>query len=486
MSMSHSESDLRRRADAAGQGHLFTFWNGLTLDQRDGLLAQLASIDLGSIPSLVERYVLARPDFSPGGARVEPVEEYPNDHTNPRRPWEREEYRALGEAMLRRGEVAAFTVAGGQGTRLGYDGPKGCYPGSAVTKRPLFWCLSRWLLAAKERWGRVVPWYIMTSPLNDAPTRAFFEQHGYFGLDRADVSFFPQGVVPSFDRETGKVLLAEPGVIATNPDGHGGSLKALWAGGAIADMRRRGVWHISYFQIDNPLARAVDPVFLGLHAHAPDSSAQMSSKMVAKTEPGEKVGVFAKVDGRVGVIEYSDLPAELASRRRADGTLEFNAGNVAIHALGVEFVAGLNEGRVGPEGGGFGLPYHRAEKKVPFVDLRTGASVSPAEPNAVKLETFVFDAIPMCEASLVYETDRVDEFAPIKNASGADSPGSSAALQTERAARWLERAGVRVARDASGRPECVLEIDPVTAMGPEDLSGASLPREIGRGSSHSL
>ncbi|MCA9307192.1 MAG: UTP--glucose-1-phosphate uridylyltransferase [Phycisphaerales bacterium] len=472
--MTMRETEWRRKAKDVGQEHLFAFWDELTLDQRDMLLAQLASIDLESVPTLVEKYVRNKPDFSPGGASIEPVNDYPNDHTNPRRAWDRAHYHALGEEMLRRGEVAAFTVAGGQGTRLGYDGPKGCYPGSAVRGRPLFECLSRWLVGAEKRYGHAVPWYIMTSPLNDEATRAFFGEHKNFGLDPANISFFQQGVVPSFDAASGRILLSDRHVIATNPDGHGGSLKALRASGALADMRGRGVRHISYFQIDNPLARAVDPVFLGLHAHAPDSSAQMSSKMVAKTEPGEKVGVFATIGGKVGVIEYSDLPGELASRRRADGSLVFNAGNVAIHALGVEFVEGLSRA-------GAGLPYHRAEKKVPHIDLETGRRIEPSAANGIKLETFVFDAISMCEASLVYETDRVDEFAPIKNASGSDSPESSALLQTERAARWLEAVGVRVPRKADGSPDCVLEIDPARAMRAQDLRSGPLPMAIEQG-----
>jgi UDP-N-acetylglucosamine/UDP-N-acetylgalactosamine diphosphorylase len=239
-------------------------------------------------------------------------------------------------------------------------------------------------------------------------------------------------------------------------------------------MRSRGIEHISYFQIDNPIVRAIDPVFLGLHAAAPDSSAEMSTKIVRKTDPSEKVGVVCRTERGTEVIEYSDMPVELSEARNADHTLRFCAGSIAIHAMSVAFVERLNAG-------GFGLEYHRAVKKVPHVDLGTGEIVQPAAPNAVKLETFVFDALPLCRSVVVYETDRVEEFAPIKNAEGADSPATCAAIQTERAARWLSRAGVDVPRKADGTPDCVLEISPMTALWPEDLRGSRVPARIERG-----
>ena len=179
---------------------------------------------------------------------------------------------------------------------------------------------------------------------------------------------------------------------------------------------------LSKIQIDNPLARVVDPVFIGLHATAPDSSGEMSTKVVAKTEPGEKVGVVCTIDGKPGVIEYSDLPEATAAQRNPDGTLTLRAGNIALHMLSRSFVERVTSGDLS-------LPYHRAEKKVPCVDPETGQSVDPSEPNAVKLEMFVFDAIPLCQNSIVYEVDRTDEFAPIKNAEGNDSPESSARLR---------------------------------------------------------
>lgn len=467
-------ASVRERLTGVDQQHLLHFYDRLSTDQQRSLLAQLVSLDIERLGDFVARYVKQNPSFAPVGA-MEPAPYYAADGGASGRAWDRALYRELGEELLRDGKVAAFTVAGGQGTRLGYDGPKGEYPGSAVTGKPLFACLAEWITASRKRWGSAIPWYIMTSPLNNERTIAFFKENGFFGVPESDVMFFIQGVLPSFDRETGRVLLDRPWSVATNPDGHGGSLRALHRSGALGDMRRRGIEQISYVQIDNPLARVIDPVFLGLHVGAPDSSAEMSSKMVAKADPGEKVGIFARVGGKIQVVEYSDLPERLAAERNADGSLRYNAGSIAIHALSVEFVARLNGS------GEFALPLHRAEKKVPFVDIETGERIEPESPNAVKLESFVFDAIPMCRSSIVLETERIEEFAPIKNAHGADSPESSRRIQTGRAARWLEGAGVSVARNAVGEPDCTIEISPLTAMDPQDLDASSLPRDIGHG-----
>lgn len=391
------------------------------------------------------------------------------------RGWDRRAAQTAGEGLIRRGKVGAFVVAGGQGSRLGYEGPKGCFPAGAVTGRPLFQVFADNLLGAKDRYGVDVPWYIMTSPLNHKATVEFFEANRFFGLRREDVMFLPQGVMPSLDIASGNVLLASKGEVATNPDGHGGCVRALEKSGALDDMRARGLEHLSYFQVDNPIVRVLDPVFIGLHAGAHDSSGEMSSKMVVKASPDEKVGVFCAAGGRTRVLEYSDLPAALQQARNPDGSLRFAAGSIAIHVLSVEFIGRLARD---PR---FALPYHRAEKKVPCINPATGAPVTPTANNAVKLERFVFDALELCRASVVVETDRTEEFAPIKNAAGADSPDSCRRVQTARAARWLEARGVAVPRASDGSPDCVLEISPRTATCAEELAAARLPRAIERG-----
>ncbi len=365
---------------------------------------------------------------------------------------------ARGEELLRQGKVAAFVVAGGQGTRLGWEAPKGTYPATAVRKKPLFQCFAEFLRASEKRYGRAVPFYIMTSPVNDRVTRDFWKQHKYFGLRPADVMFFTQDSLPAIGFD-GKVLLERKDSLALSPNGHGGSLLALHKSGALAEMAKRGVTQISYFQVDNPIVRCVDPLFIGLHDL---DGAQMSSKMLPKVGPKERLGNLCLLDGKMTVIEYSDLPDELAEQRVPTGELRFRAGSIALHAMTREFVERVNHD-------GFALPYHRAEKKVACINLATGSPVEADKPNGVKLETFVFDALPLAKTSIVYETDREDEFAPIKQSEGIDSVVSSRAITTARNAHWLKLAGVHVPQKPDGTPDCVIEMAWSFALYPEDV-----------------
>ncbi len=375
-----------------------------------------------------------------------------------------------GRELLSAGKVAAFLVAGGQGTRLGYDGPKGEYPVTPIKNKPLFQVFAEQLRAYSRDFGKPIPWYIMTSDINDAPTRAFFQKNQHFGCNPADVFFFQQGMMPAFSMD-GQLLLAEQDSLALSPDGHGGSLRALDRGGALADMQKRGIEHLSYFQVDNPIVHCIDPLFLGLHDL---TGSEMSSKTISKAGPLEKVGNFVLADGRVEVIEYSDLPEELAKQLNPDGSLRFNSGSIAIHALRVSFIDRLNHGS------DLKLPWHRAEKKVPYVD-ESGTAVKPEKPNAVKLEQFVFDAIPLARNAMVYETERAEEFSPVKNAEGADSPATCRRDQIRRNARWLREAGMPVP-DRAGEPDAVLEISPLFATSAGSVEGSPGQRTAGTNS----
>jgi len=489
---------LRALVDGAGQGHVLAFWERLNAGERAGLARQIGEMEWGGMARLVEGYVKGKAGFGVEGA-IEPAPYYAVGGGGPADPagsaasgrtWDRAAARRVGEELIRKGKVAGFTVAGGQGTRLGYDGPKGCFPAGAITGKPLFQFFAEGILAAERRsgmgGGAAIRWAIMTSPQNHGATVEFFEAHRFFGLRKQQVSFFPQGVMASFDKVTGKLLMSGRGEIAASPDGHGGSITALHKSGVLGELAGAGVEHVSYFQVDNPEVRVLDPVFLGLHAGGGvggvggvESSAEMSSKMIPKAYAEEKLGLFCSVGGRVQVIEYSDLPMDRQRETLADGSLRFLAGSIAVHAMSVEFLKRLNEGT------GFELPWHRAEKKIACVDAVTGEAVEPREANGMKLERFVFDALPMCRASVVLETVRRDEFAPIKNAEGVDSPASCARIQTERAAAWLERVGVRVARRADGEADCVIELSPLTACEAEDLERPEvrrgLPGRIGSG-----
>jgi UDP-N-acetylglucosamine/UDP-N-acetylgalactosamine diphosphorylase len=456
-------ADLAAQLSTLHQSAVLRFADQLDPAGRAKLTGQLQGLDLSHIAKLADEYVRNKPQVALP-KDIQPVKPFPRVADAERRDLY-QQAEARGRELLLGGKVAAFLVAGGQGTRLGYDGPKGEYPVTPVQGKPLFQVFAEQLLNHGKAFGKPVPWYLMTSDVNDAATRAFFKKNNFFGLAEGDVFFFQQGMMPAFGMD-GQLLLAEKDSLALSPDGHGGSLRALYKSGAIADMKRRGVEHLSYFQVDNPLVHVIDPLFIGLHAL---TGSQMSTKTIPKASALEKVGNLVVGDGATQVIEYSDLPESLAVQTNADGSLRFNAGSIGLHALTVEFVEHLNTG------GQLKLPWHRAEKKVPFVDA-SGTVVKPTAPNAVKLEQFVFDAIPLAKNAMVYTTDRAEEFSPVKNAEGVDSPATSKRDQVRRAARWLQQAGVDVPMSA-GEPAATVEISPLVAVSVEQLraTAATLP-----------
>ena len=448
---------VEKRFENIGQSHLFGFTEGLSSQQKPEFLRGIEGLDCRKIPEWIEKYVKNDSSIKVP-EHFDPAPSYP---FAPRSSEQSEKYDKainIGENLIRAGKVAGFVVAGGQGTRLGFDGPKGNYPTSPVKNKTLFQLFSENLLATSKKYDIIIPFYIMTSPINYDATVEIFEAADYYGLGAENVFIFQQGTLPNFDFD-GKILLAEKHRIATSPDGHGGSLKALYNSGAVADMRRRGIEHISYWQVDNPLIHPIDPLFIGLHVL---DKAEMSSKALLKTGPLEKVGNFCQVDGKVTVIEYSDLPDEAAHRKNPDGSLAFELGSIGIHMIDVSFIEKLNKD------GDFALPFHRAVKKIPFVDS-DGTPVKPDTPNGVKLETFVFDAIPLAENSVILQTVREEEFAPVKNATGTDSAEVTRQMMIDRAAAWLEKAGIEVPRRPDGSPNCLLEIAPGFALTAEDL-----------------
>ncbi|MFW5682194.1 MAG: UTP--glucose-1-phosphate uridylyltransferase [Phycisphaeraceae bacterium] len=458
---------------AVGQEHVLTHYEQLDDASRHVLLDQIESVDWPEVTRLIQTHVKQKPTFELP-EDLAPAPWYPREPT-PELAMKYQLAQQTGERLLREHKVAAFTVAGGQGSRLGWDHPKGTFPATPIREAPLFQVFAEYIQRAQQKYSTTIPWYVMTSPINHESTKAFFKKHDFFGLRPENVMLFPQAMMPAIDMDSHRVLLEAPDAIALSPNGHGGSLKALWTSGAIEDMQKRGIEQISYIQVDNPTVHVVDPLFLGLHAI---DHAQMSSKMLPKREPMEKLGNFCLSGGKVRVIEYSNLPEEYARQRNESGELRFQAGSIAIHVIRVDFVESLNN-----QPGGFSLPWNRAEKKIAFISDE-GLPHQPTEPNAVKLETFVFDALPLCETSIVYETDRVEEFAPIKNADGPnceDCPSSSKRLQSERAARWLEQAGVEVPRTGQGEVDAVIEISPKRAIGPDDLEDVALPSAIERG-----
>ena len=460
---------------AAGQGQVFAFWDFLPPSERAALANQAAEIDLGEVNRLNQSLV-----FKQGGTGVNldglapaPCTRLPGNGGDPA-AWAAA--KSTGEAALRAGRVAAFTVAGGQGTRLGYDGPKGTFAVTPLKNKSLFQVFAEKIKAAGLRYGKPLHWFIMTSHANHEQTEQFFVAHKFFGLDRGRVHFFRQGRMPAVGFD-GKILLETRSSLALSPDGHGGSLRALHRSGALDLMAKEGIDTISYFQVDNPIVRCIDPSFIGFHLQARSG---MSSKMVPKAYPEEKVGHFCLQQGKVVVIEYSDMPMTMQRETNPDGSLRYSAGSIAIHLIDREFARRMAGGELaGSSVRGHGssvepitsnpspmtsavpaLPFHRADKKIQTIDA-SGAVVKPAKANGVKFEMFVFDALPFADNSIVIETARSDDFSPVKNAEGVDSPQTSRDDQLRQFARWLGAVGAAVETDATGLPKCGLEISPL-------------------------
>jgi UDP-N-acetylglucosamine/UDP-N-acetylgalactosamine diphosphorylase len=448
----------------AGQEHIFRFWDELPPDDRRQLLGQIERLDFQLLARLVQKIgekAPRRPIEPPRDVLRLPASEAERE--------QRARARAAGEEALAAGRVACIVVAGGQGTRLGFPGPKGAFPIGPITQKTLFQLFAEKIQATGRRYKTTIPWYVMTSEGNREAVERYFQEHSYLGLGRADTFFFTQRELPAVDK-SGKLLLAEKGKIATSPNGHGGVIPALRESGALDDMARRGHDLVFYWQVDNPLARVAHPVFLG---HVLLAGAEAGAKVASKRDPHEKVGVFGLLDGKLGVIEYSELSKEDAERRappsEADpkGRLVYDAGNLAIHAFTRGFLERLSAA-------GVSMPYHQALKKVPYVG-RKGELVEPEAPNGIKFETFIFDALAEARGCVIMEVDRREEFAPVKNAAGEDSPETSRRALVSLWGGWLERAGAKVARDAAGEVAVPIEISPLAALDEDDVARKVAP-----------
>ena len=456
--MSNSLDILIDSFNRAGQGQVFQFFDELDAAMQAKLVAQAETVDLAEVKELVEEHVKGSQHNALNLDGLEPAP-YQALATNGGDSVQWGAALDAGSAALRAGRVAAFTVAGGQGTRLGYNGPKGTYPVTPVTEKTLFQVFAEKIARSGERFNVTIPWFILTSEINNDATVAAFEAANFFGLSRESIHFIVQGLVPAVDYE-GKILLAEKGKIAMTPDGHGGSLRALVRSGAVDAMEAKGIDIVSYFQVDNPIVQCIDPAFIGFHVIG---QSELSSKMVPKAYALEKVGHFCIQNGSALVVEYSDMPNEMQEETKVDGGIRFNGGSVAIHIFDRDFIA-----RAGGSGEGSKLPFHRADKKIPHVNA-AGKMIQPDSPNGVKFEMFVFDALPLAKNPVIIEAARADDFSPVKNAEGVDSPQSSKEDQLRMFARWLKAAGESIETDSSGLPAINFEISPRFAADEADF-----------------
>lgn len=433
------------------QDHLLAFWSELDDGQRESLLAQLSSVDFPLMQALFAEVetstdwaAMAAAAESPPGIRLAGS----NAISEP-------EARAAGEDALRGGKVGVVLVAGGQGSRLGFPHPKGMYPIGPVSNRTLFEMLIDTHQAVAHRYATSIPLFLMTSPATDAETRAYFASRQRLGFAEDDLRIFCQGTMPAVDAETGRLLLEAKSSLFLSPDGHGGALAALDRSGSLDQIASRGIEYLFYYQVDNPLVMVADPVFIGYHILA---KSEMSTQVICKQDPHEKVGNVAKIEGKIQVIEYSDLPAEAAERRNADGSLTLWAGSIAVHVFDNSFLRRM-------AADAHSLPFHRASKRVPCISER-GERVEPEAPNAIKFEKFIFDLLPHAKNAIVVEVDEARAFAPLKNASGAPKDTAEyvqAALMAEHR-RWLDLANVRVA------PGVRVEVSPHFALNESELA----------------
>lgn len=446
------DDSVLERIERDGHRHLLRFWDGLSSPQKLRFATQLSNLDWDLIKRLVSQLSTGQGDHNSSTEKIAPPTKVVR---KPKTAIELEVWNRatdLGESALRAGKVAAILLAGGQGTRLGFPHPKGMFPIGPVSGKSLFEIFADQVIAVSRQSGKSIPYLIMTSAETHQEIVDYFQQHANFGLSCEDLFFFQQGLVPSLDAKTGELLLADKGSLRMSPDGHGGLLDALTSVGLFEAMRVRGIEYLFLHQVDNPLVKVCDPTFIGLHI-AHDSEA--STKVVAKKDANEKVGVAVDQNGRTRIIEYSDLPKELSDETDTNGELRYWAGNTAIHVFNRSFLERVANSATS-------LPWHRAIKKIPYTD-KLGNHVEPEIENGVKFERFLFDTLPLAETALIVETIRDQEFAPLKNQTGEFSAEYVRSHMIQVAASWLKLANVAI-------PEgFALEISPRFAMSADDV-----------------
>lgn len=456
--MTVQNTELAKKLQQWNQAEVLRFWEELSASEQQNLETELDAVDFETIQSVLESVKTQSADTSQKPSKASIAHAPARVVWQPASQEDRDNLaaaEAIGQQLLADGKVAVVTVAGGQGSRLGFDHPKGMFPIGPVTDRSLFQIFAEQISARQTRHSCVIPWLIMTSSATHSETIDFFQQHSFFGLDPANIRFFQQGSMPAVDAETGKLLLRTKSSLCLSPDGHGGLVTALRTSGLLEEMKTAGIEHLFYHQVDNPTVIMCDPVLIGLH-HEHES--ELTTNVVKKNSPTERMGVLVDVDGRTEIIEYSELTEEQASSTDESGQWTFWAGNTAIHVVRLSFFDRLTSD-------GCQLELHLAHKKMAHLD-DNGNQIDPQEPNAYKFERFIFDALPLAKNALVVEGDREREFHPVKNATGSDSPETSRAALNKIARSWLAEAGEDVAADQS------VEVSPLIALDASDLKQA--------------
>ena len=391
-----------------GQEHILNFYNELSEQQKTQILDEILTIDFKLLKDLYQQTKI-KPNFE--NSKIEPIAHVTKEKLSQE---EIEKYTKIGEEIIKKGKLAVVTMAGGQGTRLGHSGPKGTYDIGLSSHKSIFEILCDNLKKAREKYNADIPWYLMTSKENNKDTVQFFEQNNYFDYPKEAINFFIQGKIAMLDTN-GKVLLDENGMIKQAADGHGGIFEAMRKNGVIYSLQEKGIEWVFVSGVDNILAKFVDPVFIGMQA---DMKQMTASKSVVKAYAEEKVGVFCKRDGKPGVIEYSEISKELAEATDETGGFLLGDSNIVNHQFHISVLEKISTQK---------LPYHIAFKKANYKNEK-GEIIEATEPNSYKFEAFLFDIFSFVPDMLVFRVKREEEFAPVKNAEGKDSPETAREL----------------------------------------------------------
>jgi UDP-N-acetylglucosamine/UDP-N-acetylgalactosamine diphosphorylase len=435
--------DIIETLNAAGQQELAAHLEKLSGDARRLLERDIASQDWEELKALyAEKSTASKADNVSADLKPMPFRIAEDD-------LKYNYWKEIGEMLLGKGKVAAFLVAGGQGSRLGFDGPKGMFDIGLPSHKSLFQLQAERLQNLSAQVGHPIPWCIMTSPLNHEATVNFFTEHNFFGMDRDNIRFFEQGTICALTAD-GKAVL-DGDRLALVPDGNGGCFRALAMSGTLAWLVEKGVEYVFLYSVDNALCRICDPAFIG--ALADNGMMASASKVVHKANAQERVGIFAFQNKKPGVVEYSDLPEEYRDMTNPDGSLVFDGGNLAIHLFRVSGLRKLQTSK---------LPWHTARKTVCGIE------------NCFKFEQFLFDAFPQLGTMLPFGVIREEEFSPVKNAEGTDSPKTARTMIGKLHREWLMKAHIEV------KPGKLYEVSPTISYAGENLSRRLFERELGK------
>ena len=406
--MEENLETIRKILKKYSQEHLLNGYEKLDETKQKQLLDQIMHTDFELINSL---YNNTRKELELSNDTIAPIEFLDKEKLN----GYYKGFQETGEKAIKAGKLAAVTMAGGQGTRLGHNGPKGTFDIGLESHKSLFEILSDSLKEQGKKYGVTIPWFIMTSEENNNDTIEFFAKHRYFGYEKdKNIFFFKQGELPMVDTE-GKILIGENGLIKQAADGHGGIYEALVKNGMTNKMRELGVEWIFIGGVDNCLVKMVDPILMGI---AIQKQVTAAGKSVVKANPEEKVGVFCKKNGRPSVVEYSEIPEKMARAKDERGELIYGESHILCNLFNIDAVERM---------GNKPLPYHSEFKKATYIN-KDGKKVVPDGPNAYKFEAFLFDAFGELDDMAILRVKREEEFAPVKNASGVDSPETAREL----------------------------------------------------------